>query len=586
MAELYTNPARATDTANAPLPGAKLYFYTTGTTTPVDVYEGSDLATPLSNPVEANSAGLLPAIYLDPAITYRAVLKDSTGATTVYDIDPVGNGSTAGDISFSTSGSYPASTLGSQLKRFTDTIRFWGDFGIVADGSTDDTTAVQAAFDWLAPGKVLFMPGAKIKITATVQIGNGSTSARSTLANNSTIVWGGESSNANALIDTSDPWYATARSGTQFVWAGANGGTMFKVAGHIQGLRWIGALTLDGASRSNGAGGAGNCFQAYSFSSCTIDTIVAVNWQASGRGVLLTTVDDIGTTLGANSVLSGGNRIGRIFAYAPYGHNGECIKLDGYKIASGQDITVSDIGTIQCGISGTGAKGLVLNYCDDITIGKLVNTTYGSVSGSPYGLFLVSSATPFEVPARVYIYHSAVGQGLTVGGSTNAQVIIEHYELDDAATLPSVDGLFIRNICKSGDPIDMMAYPHDGQLKTRALGSGEGYFAYDASGTHFHSVTRQTNAAHLAGYGDVEFQAGATTGPTSTKQLTLSTARLTADVPIKKKNYTVATLPGSPSQGDSVIVTDANAVTFQSVVAGGGANIVPVYYDGTNWRIG
>ena len=33
-------------------------------------------------------------------------------------------------------------------------------------------------------------------------------------------------------------------------------------------------------------------------------------------------------------------------------------------------------------------------------------------------------------------------------------------------------------------------------------------------------------------------------------------------------------------------VTDANATTFASVVAGGGTNNVPVYFDGTNWRIG
>ncbi len=33
-------------------------------------------------------------------------------------------------------------------------------------------------------------------------------------------------------------------------------------------------------------------------------------------------------------------------------------------------------------------------------------------------------------------------------------------------------------------------------------------------------------------------------------------------------------------------VTDANATTFNSVVAGGGSNAVPVFSDGTAWRIG
>jgi hypothetical protein len=38
--------------------------------------------------------------------------------------------------------------------------------------------------------------------------------------------------------------------------------------------------------------------------------------------------------------------------------------------------------------------------------------------------------------------------------------------------------------------------------------------------------------------------------------------------------------------GARAFVSDANATTFGTVAAGGGANAVPVYSDGTNWRIG
>lgn len=37
--------------------------------------------------------------------------------------------------------------------------------------------------------------------------------------------------------------------------------------------------------------------------------------------------------------------------------------------------------------------------------------------------------------------------------------------------------------------------------------------------------------------------------------------------------------------GARAMVSDANATTFNSVVAGGGANQVPVQSDGTDWRI-
>lgn len=51
---------------------------------------------------------------------------------------------------------------------------------------------------------------------------------------------------------------------------------------------------------------------------------------------------------------------------------------------------------------------------------------------------------------------------------------------------------------------------------------------------------------------------------------------------------TVATLPTAATAGAGAraFVTDANATTFASIVAAGGANGVPVYSDGTNWRIG
>ena len=57
---------------------------------------------------------------------------------------------------------------------------------------------------------------------------------------------------------------------------------------------------------------------------------------------------------------------------------------------------------------------------------------------------------------------------------------------------------------------------------------------------------------------------------------------------VKFTPVTVASLPSASTAGAGAkyFVSDANATTFASVVAGGGANNVPVYSDGTNWRIG
>jgi hypothetical protein len=53
-------------------------------------------------------------------------------------------------------------------------------------------------------------------------------------------------------------------------------------------------------------------------------------------------------------------------------------------------------------------------------------------------------------------------------------------------------------------------------------------------------------------------------------------------------NYTVATLPSASTSGKGAksFVTDALAPTFGATVVGGGAVAIPVYSDGTNWKVG
>jgi hypothetical protein len=53
-------------------------------------------------------------------------------------------------------------------------------------------------------------------------------------------------------------------------------------------------------------------------------------------------------------------------------------------------------------------------------------------------------------------------------------------------------------------------------------------------------------------------------------------------------NYTVATLPSAATSGKGArsFVTDALAPTFGATVVTGGSVAVPVYSDGTNWKVG
>ena len=68
--------------------GGFLYFYATGTTTPLDTYSNNTLATPNANPVVLNSAGRPSTAIFLQNLPYKVVLKDVNGAE-IWTADPV-----------------------------------------------------------------------------------------------------------------------------------------------------------------------------------------------------------------------------------------------------------------------------------------------------------------------------------------------------------------------------------------------------------------------------------------------------------------------------------------------------------------
>jgi hypothetical protein len=57
-----------------------------------------------------------------------------------------------------------------------------------------------------------------------------------------------------------------------------------------------------------------------------------------------------------------------------------------------------------------------------------------------------------------------------------------------------------------------------------------------------------------------------------------------------EKRYTVAALQAIPTTnlqpGDRAFVTDATTPAFGAVLTGGGAVVVPVFFNGTAWVVG
>lgn len=174
MAQLLTLPLyRVTDANGDPVSGALLHAYLTETTTPTPVYTTAALDTEHENPVEADGNGLLPAIFLDPDVTYRFKAKTAAGADiTGMDFDPV-TASNAGDISFSHDTSYSAGSAGAKLSRSVSVFDapYNAVAGVVSGAQRlANTIAIQDAIDAVsdAGGGEVLIDAARIEFDGTI----------------------------------------------------------------------------------------------------------------------------------------------------------------------------------------------------------------------------------------------------------------------------------------------------------------------------------------------------------------------------------------------------------------------------------
>ena len=77
----------APSVTGAPIPGARLYFFSSGTATPLDTFSEPTLSIPNANPVVANAGGLFGAIFLQQQL-YKVMLTDANGDE-IWTEDPV-----------------------------------------------------------------------------------------------------------------------------------------------------------------------------------------------------------------------------------------------------------------------------------------------------------------------------------------------------------------------------------------------------------------------------------------------------------------------------------------------------------------
>ena len=599
------------DNNGVPLSGGKVYTYTAGTTTPLTTYTDYTGSTANSNPVILDSRGEC-SIWLGTS-SYKFKLTTSTDVE-VWTVDNISVLTSSANITFVESGT------GAVTETVQDKLRlgyvYPEDFGAVGNGSTNDTTALQNAINtgrdvYLAAGKT-YLHTVALSVTTSNQWVGGPGILKTSGGINGVNV-GGSSVGVKLSLNFNSPGqttgYAIYISNADRVTIeraylyDAFGALYVEQANTVQlewmwgivrgpGIKWYG----DAAKRSDilsinfcvldpgpdyyGFEWDGNCHSlnvkymglvcgsgvgtqsSYGFivqntvggyKSSTVGTIsgTTMNLSMSPANPILVGMVVTGTGVAANTTVTGvtnpttytvspsqtvGTTLTTTPAFYPaIGRIGQ-VEIDYAKGAAIQVLVGVDYDFVMPYVTGAVSDGMYVSSTIDsynvrVTGGKLIgNGGYG----------INNLGGPLLMSGSLQLTDNTSGQ-------TNGNVW-------NLAPRQAIDDYFYLNL--GGD-------------KTLANGTSQINFYPTDYISHSRAAPRKVSF-YIAGVDLFDV------GPNSIDAL----------APFTLKTYTVATLPAGPVKGWTAMVTDANATTFASIVAGGGSNNIPVYYDGTNWRIG
>jgi hypothetical protein len=600
------------DNNGVPLSGGKVYTYAAGTTTPLTTYTDYTGSTANSNPVILNSRGECD-IWLGTS-SYKFKLANSTDVE-VWTVDNISVLTSSANITYVESGT-GAVTETVQAKLRLGYV-YPEDFGAAGDGTTNDTTALQNAINtgrdvYLAAGKT-YLHTTALSVTTSYQWVGGPGILKTSGAINSVSV-GGASIGVKLSLNFNSPGqtsgYAIYISNASRVTIeraylyDAFGALYVEQANTVQlewmwgiirgpGIKWYG----DAAKRSDilsinfcvldpgpdyyGFEWDGNCNSlnvkymglvcgasnttqsSYGFiiqntvggyKSSTVGTIsgTAMNLSTSPANPILVGMVVTGSGVASGTVVTGvtnpttytvspsqtvGTTLTTTPAFYPaIGRVGQ-VEIDYAKAAAVKIMVGVDYDFVMPYVTGAASDGIYVassvdSYNVRVTGGKFIGNGGYGINNTTAGPLLMSGNTQLTD---------------NTSGQTNGNVW-------NLAPRQAVDDDFYLNL--GGD-------------KSLATGTAQINF----SPTDYMSYDRGTNL--------LDFLIG------GTSVLQVSATATNAKKPITLKTYLVAELSLlGAAKGAVAMVTDANATTFASIVAGGGSNNVPVYYDGTNWRIG
>lgn len=305
--------------------------------------------------------------------------------------------------------------------------------------------------------------------------------------------------------------------------------------------------------------------------------IIGINTTQATGGVLL--VDT-----GSASVV--GSQFGKLTIQAsvspPSGANGGYVggnRINGAVTIglSNTVITSNTISNVACTI-GTGLTGVIWDNLHAVGSTLINNAT----AGANHIVRRESSRTSnqgLSASGQTYVYGADAQQtALVVREASNT---FEFYGDVHAPNmqLPNLGALRLRSA--GGTNYNSFLMDASGNVTVGHPSTG-GYTTLHGSTSTYFNVAGSSIAQVYSGGIRPQTDNASTLGTASQRWTEVQALR------VRTHGVTVAGLPAAATAGAGAraFVTDANATTFASIVAGGGANGVPVYSDGTNWRIG
>lgn len=395
------------------------------------------------------------------------------------------------------------------------------------------------------------------------------------------------------------------------VWSRNNGDTGFVLGGGCTSLNvtasWGYGNTNEGwaindlAYSSFSAVGADNNRNGYYITNVRAVTFNGMGHEANSRH---------GVYVAASNAIASGAVYPDIYGLSIVGSYGFANATSGGGYLNWGTVEASDGRTAQVVIQGakdenSSVAGSFVAYGTNTRIFEVMNSWSGTATYSGGAVRTSVSSTGTSVPSL-----SIGGQAITLGGAfttsgANALTLTTtgstNVTLPTSGTLATLDGsqtftganIFNNNVStfRTGSYSDILFGRWSADTNYAGISVSGSLTAGSFSGFFGGANPASDPAFYMVSAGDIHFRpSGASTNLVSLSSGgSLSSAgAISATTTVKTGSTTVGSLGtcNSGAKGTRYFVTDANATTFGSTVAGSGSNNMPVVCNGTNWIIG